>query len=168
MGAVYGKTTVMSSLTQRNRALEGQLNLYNKQVENWKQEHDRAMDCYELQTILSFGLHIYNNIREIADAWADAVRRGVTPNRLEDAERVREWFAWWIKPCDGLEAEIKQLRDEGYSVDHAQEFQEACLDARSVLNFSLDRLYAKDEDSGRKTMGEIRRALQDRFPQSSR
>jgi hypothetical protein len=160
--------TVMSGLTHENRALEGQLNLYNEQVENWKQEHDRAMDCYELQTILSFGLHIYNNICQTADAWADAVKRGVTPNRLEDAERLRKWFAGWIKPCDGLEAQIKQFRDEGYSVDHAQEFQEACLHARSVLNFSLDRLYAENDGSGRKTMGEIRRALQDRFPQSSR
>ena len=158
----------MISLTYENRALEGQLNLYNEQVESWKQEHDRAMD-YEVQTILSFGLHIYNNICQTADAWADAVGRGVTPNRLEDAKRLRQWFAWWIKPCDGLEAEIKLLRDEGYSVEHAQEFQEACLHARSVLNFSLDQLYAEEaEGSGRKTMGEMRRALRDRFPQSSR
>jgi hypothetical protein len=153
----------MDSLATTGRALERQLGFYEEEAESWKSDHDRAMDCIDIQEVLSLGLYVFSRIRNIENQWTESLRdRGAVP-RKEDAERLSHWFRLWLKVCDELIQDIKSLAQDGYQVESAREFGEACLYARSAVSFNLDRLYSAKVTGTGKTTGELRDELQGRL-----
>jgi hypothetical protein len=159
---------MMNRLSIAGKAIDGQLGLYEAQAEAWKSDHDRAMDCLDIEAITNFGLGIYRSIRHADRAWSEAVRSGAMPMVREDAERLSRWYALWIKPCDMLLEEIRDLESEGYHVDNAAEFREACLHVRSALSIPLDTALSEDGGGPGRAMVEFRDALRSRLEQAGR
>ena len=157
----------MVALSHKSGVIDAQLGLYEKQADTWKSAHVRAMDCLDLEAVLGFGLHIYRSIRKADDAWSESVRAQAIPLRMEDVEQLRHWYSVWIKPCDSLSSEIRELQTEGYQVKEAKDFLDACLHVRSVLSIPLDRILgASNDTSPGKPMSEVRDALRRRLEAS--
>lgn len=158
----------MNRLSIAGKTIDGQLGLYEAQADGWKSEHDRAMDCLDIEAITNFGLGIYRSIRHADKTWSNAVRSGAMPLVREDADRLSRWYSLWIKPCDMLLEEICELESEGYRVDPASEFRDACLYVRSALSIPLDTALSTDAGGPGRTTPEIRHALRNRLEQAGR
>lgn len=159
---------MISPLSLSGKAIDGQLGLYQEQAEAWKLDHDRAMDCLDIEAITNFGLGIHRSILHADQTWTQAVRSGAMAMRREDAERISRWYTWWIKPCDMLLDKIGHLELDGYHVDNAAEFKDACLHVRSVLSIPLDAALSEDGGGRGRTTGEIRDGLARRLEQAGR
>jgi hypothetical protein len=149
---------MMNRLSLDGTAIDGQLGLYEQQADSWKTDHDRAMAFLDIDAITNFGLGIYKSIRHADQAWSEAIRSGAMVLERENAERLARWYRWWIRPCDLLLGQIRELESEGYPVDNAAEFREACLHVRSALSIPLDTALSKDGGGPGRAMEEIRDA----------
>ena len=150
-------------LSQSGQTIDRQLGLYEEQANSWKSQHDRAVNCLDLEAVLGLGLHIYRSIKNADERWSESVRSGAMSLKEGDARRLSEWYSGWVKPCDSILRLIREFELDGYHVDQASEFREACLDVRSLLSIPVERALAANGAGTRRSMAEVRDALRRRL-----
>lgn len=150
----------MAQSTMRGRAVDQQLSLYSEQAEQWKSQHLRAMDCLDLEAILSFGLHLYRVILDLNERWAQDAESRKMPRDLEAVQRFHAWYTAWLKPCRAILLDIEQLEADGFKVSGAEAFRAACIDVRATLSIPWDR---ERESGPGKTTQDVRDGLRRRL-----
>lgn len=135
----------MNTLVASDRIFRGQLKLYEvqaEQAESWKNDHDRAMDCLELDGLVGFGLHLYDWLCRTDNILSRSVLEQKMQFSDQAAKKLAEWYAWWLEPCDSVLKEIDKFEAEGYQVHGADRFRRACQDVRAILSIPVERVLA--------------------------
>lgn len=108
--------------------------------EVWKQDHQAAMQCRELETVLAKGLHIFTIIRSSDENWSKKVCGGAAVFDAHQVREIRKMYEWWLGPCDGLLDQIARMEAMLYAVEHAAEFRKSVSFARSVTQTPIEDL----------------------------
>jgi hypothetical protein len=104
------------------------LRAYAEETEQWKQDHDEAMECRDLEETLRLGNCLYRTVQEIAESRRQTA---LDPN---DFQEIEEYYKWWIKPCAFLLGRIDKFdRSFDGGVEGAVEFRENCKQAKAFL-----------------------------------
>lgn len=113
--------------------------------ESWKQPHERAMACRDLEKLLAGGLQYFRAIRSFDEGWSMRVQANPSKFNADIAKQLRAHYEKWFQPCDKVLDEVERMERE-FPVDGAEEFRKARLLVKSILRVSVDRLIsAMDE-----------------------
>lgn len=93
---------------------------------SWQIDHQRAMECRELEALIDLGLALLETIRRIDRRLRQNIRSGSVPFRKTDVEAVAALYEQWYAPCTPILRELERLESEGYMVDNAEAFRDAC------------------------------------------
>ena len=66
--------------------------------ESWKQLHEEAMACRDLEVLLQVGIGLFRSILK----YLPETGKGI------DSE-VLDLVQWWVRPCENLDAHIRQI-----------------------------------------------------------
>lgn len=120
-------------------SLRAQLDLYRNQAELWGRDHPRAMARFDLEADLSLGLAVFDLLKKLLTVYNEIRQQRRVGFEPQQAERIRKLFAeWYALHADMLEA-IGSFKREGYPVEGADEFMDACMEAR-ILTEDFDRI----------------------------
>lgn len=143
--------------------MRAQLESYRDVAAAWRLDHQRAMACRDLEDWLDFGLALLDTIRRIDRRHRERVSAGRVAFRRADAEDVSRLYEIWYAPCDHLLGMIDVFEGEGYRVENAGRFRDACR-ASHIPGLEPETLQAAAEqfEQGggrpvREVMDEIRR-----------
>lgn len=140
------------------------LDVYQRQAaeEQWRSDHQTAMQCCELEEFIELGLSLFNLIRGRAYAVQDAIARGDLEYSPEISHAFVEAYGEWLKPCATVERAIKLFESKNYIVAKAEEFRAAVRDL-SLHEFDINSIIKAVDDlrEGRgKPLAEAIRELQ--------
>lgn len=105
-------------------ALRTQLESYRDAA--WALNHRRAMECRDLEDWLDFGLALLDAIRRIDRRHQERLRTKVIALHKEAVEEVSRLYEIWYSSCDSLLRSISQFEQDGFQVENAERFREAC------------------------------------------
>lgn len=123
-------------------ALQVQLEAYGNA--SWEFDHQRAMQCRDLEDWLDFGLALLEAIRRIDRRFQERAREGTVAIRPEAAEEIHRLYESWYSPCEPLLRKIGQVEAEGFDVENAEAFRAACRSAH-LPGFEPEHLQAAAE-----------------------
>ncbi len=117
---------------------------YEEQPEQWKQDHDAAMRCFDFEGLLALGLSLFDFINRVDEAWRVKVYRGLVPYDATMDQVIEGLYRVWLRPCDRLHARLAEL-EKHFDVKGASEFRAACREVQGILTrddefFTGDRL----------------------------
>lgn len=107
-----------------NHALRTQLESYRDVASAL--DHRRAMECRDLEDWLDFGLAVLDAIRRIDARYRERVEAKTIPLQKGAVEEIYRLYEIWYASCDPLLRSITQLERDGYRVENAEKFREAC------------------------------------------
>jgi hypothetical protein len=110
---------------------------YAEQPEEWKQDHDAAMRCFDFEGLLAFGLSLFDFINRIDEVWRVKVFRGLVPYDPASDEVIGDLYRWWLRPCDRILARLSEL-EKHFDVEGSKEFRSACREVQGLLTRSAD------------------------------
>jgi hypothetical protein len=120
----------MSLAAKQFGPLRRQLTAYE---ESWKQDHDEAMRCRDLEDVIAVGVSTFHLLRRIEQAWRDRVFRGTEAFAPEDDAGYREGYRLWLQTTESLLAQASSLAERFGTVSGAEELQECVRQARDLL-----------------------------------
>lgn len=104
--------------------------------EPWKRDHDDAMDCYEIEQVLSIGIHLFRFLVEfetfvIANGGKSSDR--TVEQQLADCTlRMRSW----ITASERYAEATSQLATKGYEIKRLEEFRLVLEEAVCIVENS--------------------------------
>lgn len=124
--------------------------LIRDQVERYseascKVQHDRAMQCRDLDNWLAFGLSILSGIRRIDAQYRESLRAGKAALDRQLFQSIQSLYELWLRPGEHLLNSIESFEREGFTFDNAAEFRSACRD-RAVTGFDVEALSSALEE----------------------
>jgi hypothetical protein len=114
------------------------LQQFEEDQEAWKPHHQEAMECYVVEDQLHRGLRSFRVIRDADDIWSRKVQSGAVPFDPAHARLIRRWYEWWIRPCDGMLAQIDKQEEAGFVLEGVEELRKARAFVRSVLRVPVE------------------------------
>ncbi|HWE39225.1 MAG TPA: hypothetical protein VG406_21935 [Isosphaeraceae bacterium] len=103
------------------------------EAEPWREDHDAAGRCFELEEVVAVGNLAFQLIVSIDAAWQGRVAAGLVPYRDEDDRRIGELHRMWVEASERRLGEIEALGREGFEVQGAEEFLIHLDEARSLI-----------------------------------
>jgi hypothetical protein len=131
-------------------------------AEAWKSDRQTWLEAWELEARLKTALALFDHVRRIDQQRTAELSAGGEPWTRESAAALTALYRDWEAPSATIAEQIASLQSKGVSVKGAEEFQQAVLLARTVLDVALDRLEqsARQAREGRlRSVGEIRDEL---------
>lgn len=112
-----------------------QIRFYCEQAkgEPWKKAHDEAMRCYDFENLLGIGVSIFRSLMRVDLEYRTDLYSGKGSFSKVFERDLLGFFRWWLRPCDGVEAALRQFESLGYRVAHAEEFRKCCREAKGIL-----------------------------------
>ena len=119
------------------------IELFGCEAESWKQDHDEAMECLNLEATIRFGINILDSFLAheqafralVLESAANGVRNETTESALElGVEIVR----LWLKPAERLQNSIARFQERGYTVEPASDFAQRIEEAKWIVSPSHD------------------------------
>ena len=140
-------------------------------AEGWKSDLRGSLAARELEARLRTALALFDHIWRIdQQRTAERTATGETWTR-ESSAALTELYREWETPSTVIAEQIASVQASGASVKGVEEFKQAVLQARAVLDVSLDGLEqsARQAREGRlRSVGEIRDELRRQAARSSR
>lgn len=100
--------------------------------ESWKQAHEEAMACRDLEALLQVGIGLYRSIEKLAPAPVAGDGSAAQARTGEVESEVLDLFDWWLRPCNNVDAHIRRFESRGYEVDGAKAFRSAWDEVRTM------------------------------------
>jgi len=116
-------------LKQRHRT-EKRLRLFEHEVEEWKRDHDEAMECFDLERTLCLGIFIYDTLIKLDEEVRVGFLKGTAPFDPQYEKDIEALFEWWLKPCEAVEEKLRKFIARFGSVDRAEEFRKRHAEAK--------------------------------------
>jgi hypothetical protein len=108
--------------------------------DRWKQAHDIAMACMDLQETLSHGIGLYEDFKRLDAAWRKGVASGQLPYDPKVHQALKDVFRWWLIPCRSIDRRILFFERKGLTVDNAETFRRYREEAEWMLTPAKDSL----------------------------
>jgi hypothetical protein len=114
----------------------------------WQDDrHVDALAAGELESRLKTALALFDHVRRIDHDMTHAAAAGNGTWDAASTERLFAFYREWEAPTARIAARIGQLEAAGARVDGAAAFKRATLQARSVLNTSIEQLERSARDA---------------------
>ncbi len=107
-----------------NNLLRTQLESYEKA--GWQIEHERAMECCDLEDWIYYALKMLEVIQNNEQRYLEHLGAQRIEFKKEDVENIDHLYALWYKPCGHLLREIERVEKQGYQIENADKFRIAC------------------------------------------
>lgn len=127
--------------------MEKRIDNFQQEAEQWKIDHDTAMQCVDLELFLQEGLSIYEAINHLDEEYRTLIHSGDAEYDPAAEDLVRRIYERWLEACELLLdlKVIESFEQQGFRVNYADEFRAACREVRGALTedaefFSSDRL----------------------------
>ena len=127
--------------------LSEQLDFFGKQAhsENWREEHDAAMFCRDVEDAVAFAIQLKERIDRMAaidpklqNQWEEAAARLYIP-----------WYQRWYDHAREVLEAIRRLKKQGYTVAGVDLFMKSYLQAQSIaLHFDKNLESIKRIEAG--------------------
>lgn len=102
-------------------------------AESWERDHGLAMEQWDLEARLRLALTLHDLIRTAAKRRGGAVSSAPFEAREAYLREFQTLYRDWLKPSGGILAVIERLAGEGYPVEGAARFEQACDELRGLL-----------------------------------
>lgn len=127
--------------------VEKRIDSYHRGVEQWKIDHDDAMECLDLELILQEGLSIYDAINHFDEKWRSIVYDNPATYDREADDLIRKAYERWLTISEWILKShlIEEHQQRGFQVEYADKLRAACREVRGILAddaefFSSERL----------------------------
>jgi hypothetical protein len=118
-------------VAERSSPVQRQLEAYE---ESWKQDHQGAMACRDLEDTVAVGIAVFRLIERVEDSWRERVFRGAE-NYADPYDRwVQALYRGWLQVTDAVLTAVPALERRFGSVDGADELRACAGQARSLLD----------------------------------
>ena len=102
--------------------------------ENWKRDHQDAMEFWAFQAFLAEGLRVYELIRDTSRLVRKAIYRGFIPPLDPAVASVeREMFEQWLKTAEWCVPQLERFEKEYGSVEGAEAFRGHLTEAKAFV-----------------------------------
>jgi hypothetical protein len=109
------------------------------QREAWKADHDKAMECRDLEDLIRRGLGLFHIIRLADESWSRKVQAGTQKFNADAARGINAAYKWWLEPCDDVLKAIRQM-ELSLPVEGAGEFLRCYRLAKNLAGIAVDDL----------------------------
>jgi hypothetical protein len=118
----------MSAIPTTRRLIEAYA-----ESEPWKEHHDRAMLCRDIEELMTWGIHLFRGLCELeANLQSRALARKGEGLGLESAEFERV-YRLWVTTSEGVLRLAGDLSEDGFPVDGLDEFRRIAEEARCQI-----------------------------------
>lgn len=110
------------------------MQLFEEEVagEDWKKNHEEAMQCFAFEETLKFGISLFDSIILLDEKLRDVMLAHGTSDRTL-INTPKDLLEWWLKPCRDVERALGAFESLGYSVEHAADFRKRHAEALWIL-----------------------------------
>jgi hypothetical protein len=120
----------MALTAQRSAPVRRQLTAY---AESWKQDHDAAMRCRDVEEVVAVGVSTYALLHDREQSWRDRVFRGTDEYSAEDDAAQREGYRLWLATTEAILVRVVALEQQFGIVEGAPELSEHARAVRALL-----------------------------------
>lgn len=125
-----------------------------RERETWKVDHDAAMRCRDLESLLRKGVMFFYAIRTADESWSEQVQDGKVKYSAQHVRDIRSAYEWWLKPCEAVNAMIQRM-EQHFKVEEAEAFRTCWRLARNLVSIDIDRLIESTEQAIRGEVAEL-------------
>jgi hypothetical protein len=113
--------------------IRDRLKLYRGHSEAWKDDHDLATACFELEELVATGIDAVDAINR-ADEWLRSrVASGKAKyDAIQDA-RIDALYQQWMHGSDRVIALLDQFEKKGFEVRGAEQFRRSYREVQGIL-----------------------------------
>jgi hypothetical protein len=108
--------------------------------ESWKVAHIEAMECVNLEEIISSGLDWFNAWRREDEEWSRSVQSGAKAFDVNKAEELLRFYRKFLSPTNYLLERIAATERRGYNIGRVLEFKDAVKLATAISTLSAERI----------------------------
>jgi hypothetical protein len=120
----------MNAANRRRSPVQWQLEAYE---ESWKQDHQAAMACRDLEDTMAVGIAVFRLVEHVVESWKDRVFRGTQAYTEEDDLWVRDLFRCWLRVTEGVLGKVPGLEEHFGLVSGADELRGLASRAHAIL-----------------------------------
>jgi hypothetical protein len=139
--------------------LRHQLDGYGR---GWDSDRAQVIAVWELEARLKTALALFEHVRRLDQQMSRELATSGSAWTREAAEYLLTFYRDWEAPTAQIATRIAELQAGGARIESSDEFKRATLEARSVLNVSIEQLErsARDARQGKlRPLAEIRDEL---------
>jgi hypothetical protein len=94
--------------------------------EIWREHHQEAMDCLEVECEVEMALHLFNLLKRTVEMVEDAIRRDRFPEDPRILQLGADSFQQWLTRSEAVEARVRAFESRGFDVRRANDLRSAC------------------------------------------
>ena len=137
--------------------VERQLEAYDREIEQWRQDHDAAMQCRDFELLLKLGIDVYETLGRIDTAVSAAALRGERGEA--DLVAVDDLYRIWLSLAEAVERRLDEFEQAGFRVEFAETFRTARREVQGVLTPDAD--FFRDDNLADVRLADVRDAAID-------
>lgn len=103
------------------------------EAEPWKDDHDAAMRCFEMEEVIAVGNLAFQFVSYIDAAWQDLVVAGKVLYQEEEDRQISQFYRRWAEITERNLDEIKKLTQDGFEIKGVDQCLNHFEEARGVL-----------------------------------
>lgn len=113
--------------------VERQLEAYDREIEQWRQNHDAAMQCRDFELLLKLGIDVYETLGRLDTAVSAAALRG--ERGQADLEAVDDLYRIWLAltSAAAVELRLSEFEQAGFHVEFSKAFRTAHREVQGIL-----------------------------------
>jgi hypothetical protein len=118
----------MSAIPTTRRLIEAYA-----ESEPWKEHHDRAMLCRDIEELMTWGVHLFRGLCDLeANLQSRALARRGEGLSLDSAE-FEQAYRLWVTTSEGVLRLAGDLSEEGFQIDGLDKFRRIAEEARCQI-----------------------------------
>lgn len=92
----------MLIMEKRAGFVDRKVQIFKEEQESWKDEHDTALACFELEQLIKDGIRLYEDICRLDEEWHLHVYGNPDSFVQSFSDRLRDLFSKWFGVTSGL------------------------------------------------------------------
>jgi hypothetical protein len=101
--------------------------------ESWKEDHDVALRCRDVEEVLAVGIAVFELLRRVEQTWREAVFREVEDFNAEDDAAIRQCYHNWLLPTEAFLGRLPPFERRFGAIEGVAEIRDRVQEARGLL-----------------------------------
>lgn len=114
-------------------SVEQRLAGYESEVEQWKRDHDLAIECMDFELLLQHGLSVFDAINWLDESWRSRIYSKQDTYDPKSEELLQDLYQRWLLKCGDLRRELER-HERHFEVAYSDEFRAACVEVEGILS----------------------------------
>jgi hypothetical protein len=116
-----------------------QLQFYQEQAEPWQTEDTAAEHSFDLESLLAFGLSVFEFLHRLDRAWRAKVYAGALPYDAAFAQAIEALYRLWLQLSSRVLDKVQECERRGCAVGGAEELRQRWQETQAIVE---DRQWA--------------------------